>query len=74
MILTGMGDDGTIGCQLLKNRGARIIAQDQETCVVYGMPKCVFEAGVVDHVEPLDRVVPRILAAVGYGVAAGAAL
>ncbi|MCA9237093.1 MAG: chemotaxis response regulator protein-glutamate methylesterase [Planctomycetales bacterium] len=68
VILTGMGDDGTIGCELMKQRGARIIAQDQATCVVYGMPKSVYEAGVVDHVEPLERIVPRMLAAVGQGV------
>lgn len=63
VILTGMGDDGTIGCRHLRERGARIIAQDQATCVVYGMPKSVFEAGLVDQVEPLDRIVPSLVSA-----------
>ncbi|MAT70710.1 MAG: chemotaxis response regulator protein-glutamate methylesterase [Planctomycetaceae bacterium] len=67
VILTGMGDDGAIGCELMKQKGARIIAQDQETCVVYGMPKSVADAGLVDHVEPLERIVPRMLACVRYG-------
>lgn len=68
VILTGMGDDGTIGCGLMKQKGARIIAQDQASCVVYGMPKSVYDAGLVDHVEPLEEIVPRMLAAVGQGV------
>ncbi|MBN1491253.1 MAG: chemotaxis response regulator protein-glutamate methylesterase, partial [Phycisphaerae bacterium] len=39
IIMTGMGSDGTLGCRLLKRRGATIVTQDEATCVVYGMPK-----------------------------------
>jgi len=56
VILTGMGRDGAEGAQALKNRGARIIAESQETCVVYGMPKAAVEIGVVDELLPLYSI------------------
>jgi len=59
-ILTGMGDDGTLGCRAMKERGAAILAQDEATCVVYGMPRAVAEAGLVDVVGPLDAITGRI--------------
>lgn len=59
-ILTGMGDDGTLGCRAMKERGAAILAQDEATCVVYGMPRAVAEAGLVDVVGPLDAIAGRI--------------
>ena len=59
-ILTGMGDDGTLGCQAMKERGAAILAQDEATCVVYGMPRAVAEAGLVDVVGPLETIAARI--------------
>ena len=62
IILTGMGDDGARGMKLLHDRGARTIAQDEETCVVFGMPKEAIELGAVDEVMPLDRVARAILA------------
>lgn len=52
-ILTGMGRDGTEGARLLHAQGATILAEAQETCVVYGMPRVAFEAGVVDRQVPL---------------------
>ena len=63
VILTGMGDDGTAGCEELKKKGARVIAQDRETCVVYGMPRSIIEAGLADQVVPLNRVAESIVAA-----------
>ncbi len=60
VILTGMGDDGTKGCRLLKEKGATIYAQDEASCVVYGMPKSVADAGLVDLVAPLDALAQRI--------------
>ena len=48
VIMTGMGRDGTIGLRLMKRQGAKIIAQDKDTCVVYGMPMEAVKAGVVD--------------------------
>ena len=59
-ILTGMGDDGTLGCRALKERGAAILAQDEATCVVYGMPRAVAEAGLVDVVGPLETIASRM--------------
>lgn len=46
--LTGMGDDGMKGAQVLKQRGGRVLAQHESTCVVYGMPRAVVEAGLAD--------------------------
>ncbi len=60
VILTGMGDDGTAGLKLLKRTGSNIIAQDQASCVVYGMPKAAIEAGVVDIVAPLGEIAANI--------------
>jgi two-component system chemotaxis response regulator CheB len=67
VILTGMGNDGTVGLRLLKRQGCFVIAQDEATCVVYGMPKAAFEAGVTDLVLPLDAIAPRIAATVRGG-------
>ncbi|MBF0177416.1 MAG: chemotaxis-specific protein-glutamate methyltransferase CheB [Magnetococcales bacterium] len=62
VILTGMGRDGAQGVELLKrNHQAWCIAQDQESCVVYGMPRAVVELGLADELLPLDRIGPRIL-------------
>ena len=56
VIMTGVGDDGALGCTELKRRGATIIAQDRESCVVYGMPRQVVELGLADVVCPLDDI------------------
>lgn len=64
VILTGMGNDGKLGCRLLKRHGGTIIAQDEASCVVFGMPKEVIQAGVVDVVAPLDRIASEILKSV----------
>lgn len=61
IILTGMGSDGKDGCRLLKNNGATIWSQDEESCVVYGMPQAVASAGLVNEVLALDEVAPSIL-------------
>ncbi len=61
VILTGMGNDGARGARLLKSRGARIVAQDEATCVVYGMPKAVVAAGCVDKVLPLEEMADEIM-------------
>ncbi len=60
-ILTGMGSDGTLGLRLLKRHGCRVIAQDEASCVVYGMPKAAVEAGVVDEVVPLSGIAQKII-------------
>jgi two-component system chemotaxis response regulator CheB len=56
VILTGMGDDGAEGMAELKAAGARTIAQDEETCVVFGMPREAIARGAVDEVLPLGRI------------------
>ncbi|MCB0311491.1 MAG: chemotaxis response regulator protein-glutamate methylesterase [Bdellovibrionales bacterium] len=61
VMLTGMGKDGAKGMYEMKQAGAVNIAQDESTCVVYGMPKAAFEAGGVDQVLPLDRIASQIM-------------
>ena len=56
VILTGMGRDGTDGAVALKRKGAYVIAESQNTCVVYGMPKAAVDAGIVDEVLPLNEI------------------
>lgn len=59
-ILTGMGVDGTRGAALIKRAGGMIIAEDESTCVIYGMPRSAVEANVVDRVVPLEKVAGEI--------------
>ncbi len=61
IILTGMGDDGARGMKRLHERGARTLAQDEASCVVFGMPKEAIALGAVDEVLPLARVAEAIL-------------
>ncbi|MEA2038529.1 MAG: chemotaxis response regulator protein-glutamate methylesterase [Thermodesulfobacteriota bacterium] len=60
VIMTGMGSDGTLGLKLMKEKGATVIAQDEKTCVVYGMPKESAEAEIVDVIAPLNRIAQEI--------------
>ena len=61
IMLTGMGDDGARGMRQLHDGGARTIAQDEASCVVFGMPKEAIKLGAVDQVMPLERVSGAIL-------------
>lgn len=62
VIMTGMGSDGANGLKELKDRlQAYIIAQDEESCVVYGMPKSAVKLGVVDEISPLSRISNMII-------------
>jgi two-component system chemotaxis response regulator CheB len=61
VILTGMGQDGLRGAEILKAQGASVLAQDEASSVVWGMPGAVVNAGLADRVLALDRVVPEIL-------------
>jgi two-component system chemotaxis response regulator CheB len=61
VILTGMGHDGLEGMKAIKASKGRTIAQDEKTCIVYGMPKAVVEAGCADKVVPLPHIVGEIL-------------
>jgi len=61
VMLTGMGGDGAQGMLKMKEAGAINIAQDEASCVVYGMPKVAVEVGAVHHVLPLPRITDKIL-------------
>ncbi len=61
VILTGMGQDGLEGARALRGAKGRIIAQDEASCVVYGMPKAVVEAGYADKVVPLPLIAGEIM-------------
>ncbi|OQW47962.1 MAG: hypothetical protein A4S09_14285 [Proteobacteria bacterium SG_bin7] len=61
VILTGMGSDGARGLLNLRKRGARTIAQDQDSCVVFGMPKGAIELGAAEKVLPLMRIPDNII-------------
>jgi len=61
VILTGMGQDGLRGTEILKAHGARVLAQDEASSVVWGMPGAVVNAGLANKVLPLNEVVPEIL-------------
>ncbi|NML48488.1 chemotaxis response regulator protein-glutamate methylesterase [Ramlibacter sp. G-1-2-2] len=61
VIMTGMGDDGAAGLLEMRNVGARTIAQDEESCVVYGMPKEAIKRGGAERVLPLDAIAQEIL-------------
>jgi two-component system chemotaxis response regulator CheB len=66
-ILTGMGSDGTRGAGLIKRAGGWVLAEDQSTCVVYGMPRAVVEEGYADRVTPLGEVADELARAVRPG-------
>jgi two-component system, chemotaxis family, protein-glutamate methylesterase/glutaminase len=60
VVMTGMGADGRDGARALKQSGSYIWAQDESSCVVYGMPMAVAEAGLVDQVLPLSDIGPSL--------------
>lgn len=64
VILTGMGADGVEGLRAIRDAGGRTLAESEETCAIYGMPRAAVEAGVVDRSVPVTRVADEILAAV----------
>ncbi len=67
VILTGMGEDGLRGCEVLKECGAPILAQDEASSVVWGMPGAVAKAGLADTVLPLHRIANEIVSRVQKG-------
>jgi two-component system chemotaxis response regulator CheB len=60
VVLTGMGKDGLDGTHLLRSKGAYVIAESKETCVIFGMPGAVIEAGLVDEVLPLYSIAASV--------------
>jgi len=61
VIMTGMGSDGLNGCRDIKRNGGSVITQNESSCVVYGMPRATFEAGLSDSVCELNTIAPRIV-------------
>ncbi|WP_447908892.1 protein-glutamate methylesterase/protein-glutamine glutaminase [Brevundimonas bullata] len=61
VILTGMGKDGAKGLLTMRQAGARTLGQDEQSCVVYGMPRAAFELGAVERQLSLPRLAPAIL-------------
>lgn len=62
VILTGMGNDGMEGIKVLKNKGGRALAQSDSSCVVYGMPKAIVDAGLADEIVDIDDMAQAIMA------------
>ena len=67
VIMTGMGDDGARGLLEMRDQGARTIAQDEESCVVYGMPKEAVKLGAAEDIISLSRIPGSISAFGGRG-------
>ena len=61
VILTGMGDDGTIGAKAIKQLGGRVIVQNEATSIIFGMPKKVIEAGFADEILSLHKIATRLV-------------
>ncbi len=61
IMMTGMGDDGTIAMKELFNNGAYTVAQDENSCVVFGMPKQAIEAGAIKDICSLDEIADYII-------------
>src|SRR5271168_4527867 len=59
-VLTGMGNDGALGAKAIKSAGGLVLAQDEATCVIFGMPAEAIKAGAVDHVLGIDDIYPAI--------------
>jgi len=61
VILTGMGSDGSKGMEAIKKNNGKTIAQDKDTCVIYGMPHAAYQKGVVDRIVPLNKIAEEIM-------------
>jgi two-component system chemotaxis response regulator CheB len=73
VVLTGMGSDGLRGCEAMHRAGGRILVQDQASSVVWGMPKCVADAGIADEILSLEALGPEIIGRVHEGRRRGVA-
>lgn len=75
VVMTGMGHDGLGGCEAIRQRGGQVLAQDEASSVVWGMPGFVVEAGLADEVIALSALAPALVrrAAVGRGAASAPA-
>jgi two-component system chemotaxis response regulator CheB len=61
VVLTGMGSDGMLGCRVIREQGGSVLAQDQASSTVWGMPGAVANAGLAQRILPLNAIAPEIL-------------
>ena len=61
VVMTGMGSDGREGSAWIKAKGGTILTESEDSCVVYGMPRSVVEAGLSDRASPLEQMADAIL-------------
>ncbi|HNY23014.1 MAG TPA: chemotaxis protein CheB, partial [Treponemataceae bacterium] len=61
VIMTGMGDDGAHGLLAMRRAGGLTIAEDESSCVVFGMPKEAIKLGAVDKIAPLDQIADLVI-------------
>jgi two-component system chemotaxis response regulator CheB len=71
VVLTGMGSDGLNGSRLIREQGGSVVAQDQATSIVWGMPGAVAQAGLAQKILPLDAIAPEIIRMASRTPAAG---
>ena len=67
VVLTGMGQDGRLGAEVIRDAGGKVIAQDEATSVVWGMPRAVVQAGLADQTLPLTEVGAQLIRSVANG-------
>lgn len=72
VVLTGMGTDGKDGCGAIRAAGGPVVAEDESTCVVYGMPRAVVEAGHASKIAPIDKIAKQIVKLYEVGLSSGA--
>jgi two-component system chemotaxis response regulator CheB len=73
VVLTGMGQDGRNGAKVLRDAGAEVVAQDEQSSVVWGMPGAVVTAGLADEILPLDRIASSLITRLRVGRSAAVA-
>jgi two-component system chemotaxis response regulator CheB len=61
VVMTGMGSDGTAGAGWIKAQGGTVLAESEQSSVIYGMPSSVVKAGLVDRIVPLNQIVDTLL-------------
>ncbi len=66
VVLTGMGNDGSLGVRAIKGSGGQVLSEAEESAVIFGMPRAAMATGMVDAVVPLDRMSDEILVRCGY--------
>ena len=74
ILLTGMGSDGASGLQALRASGGRALVQDEQSCLIYGMPKAAIENGAAEQALPLDGLAGEIIQYAGLSTAAATGL